>query len=132
MTQKSLADGWDNAAGYNTFSAYLTPTSSGVQYPEYTDSIDGENQPFGAAFMVWTWAPLSDADYTLLLGYAGFTLNTPSITSVAVTVKEVNRDRSTWVDYNAIAVHRPGDDGRFVNGLWRGVQITFRRLEVVA
>jgi hypothetical protein len=108
MTQKSLADGWDNTAGYNTFSAYLTPTSSGVQYPEYTDSIDGENQPFGAAFMVWTWAPLSDADYTLLLGYAGFTLNTPSITSVAVTV-----------------------DGRFVNGLWRGVQITFRRLEVV-
>lgn len=132
MSSKAVASGHNNGAGLTALTGYLSPSSSGVIYPEFIAVMSGDVIAHGAAYFEWTFAPLSDANYTLLIGYHGLTLNTPSTASALVTVREVNRDRSTWITYNATAIHRPGVDGRFSSGLWRGVKITYTLLEVAS
>lgn len=132
MSSKAVAVGHNNNAGLVTLSGSLTPVSSGVLYPEFVATLDGTLVAHGAAYIEWQFSPLTDANYTALLGYHGFVLGTPSQATALVTVRDVGRDRSTYTVYNATAVHRVGVDGQFQRGLWRGVKITYTLLEVAS
>jgi hypothetical protein len=122
-----VAVGHDNEAGFVTTDPEpVCPL--GIQYPVHVTAASGVTYADGAPFTVWEYDILTAAQYATKLTENGLT-TAPDSVSANVTISTIAHDRSTYANYNAIVLHRKGEDAEFRDGLFRGVRFLYRQLE---
>jgi hypothetical protein len=120
------AAGHDNEAGYQDIPG--RPTTRGIQYPVYVTALDGTVHPKGAPFVIYDFNNVETADYISMLTALGFS-GDPDDVSAPVTLAVPEYDYTTFNDWNATCVHRPGVDTEWDGTKYPRVHFVFKQLE---